>query len=327
MSLHDLRKALYDFDAAAVQKAIDACFSEDARLQLGHPFETLDSPQALFTDALAPLQTAWPDLERRETIVVTGASPGGTWVGCCGFYTGSFLSPWLGIPPTGHVAVMRFHDFFRIEEDKVVEMQAVWDIPEVMMQAGIWPMSPSLGHEWHVPGPATQDGLRIGGSGRASLTVVRDMLNALGRFDAGGLEAMELPRYFHPKLNWYGPSGIGTARGISGFRNWHQIPFLRAMPDRVGDPAGGHLFAQGNYVAFTAWPGMSGTISQDGWLGIAPSNQEITLRSLDFWRVEAGLIRENWVLVDLLHLYDQIGVDVLARMRELAKARTGLRDI
>jgi hypothetical protein len=50
-------------------------------------------------------------------------------------------------------------------------------------------------------------------------------------------------------------------------------------------------------------------------------NREISLRSLDFWRVENGLIRENWVMVDLLHLYDQIGVDVLARMREFNKAR------
>jgi hypothetical protein len=48
------------------------------------------------------------------------------------------------------------------------------------------------------------------------------------------------------------------------------------------------------------------------------------MRSLDFWRCENGLIRENWVLVDLLHVYRQIGVDVLARMREFNKARSPL---
>ena len=32
-----------------------------------------------------------------------------------------------------------------------------------------------------------------------------------------------------------------------------------------------------------------------------------------------GLIRENWVLVDLLDVYDQIGVDVFARIREFNK--------
>ena len=45
------------------------------------------------------------------------------------------------------------------------------------------------------------------------------------------------------------------------------------------------------------------------------------MRSLDFWRLEGGLIRENWVMVDLLHMYDQIGVDVFARLREFNKAR------
>jgi hypothetical protein len=45
------------------------------------------------------------------------------------------------------------------------------------------------------------------------------------------------------------------------------------------------------------------------------------MRSLDFWRLEHGLIRENWVLVDLLDAYRQLGVDVFARLREFNKAR------
>jgi predicted ester cyclase len=134
---------------------------------------------------------------------------------------------------------------------------------------------------------------------------------------------MEMPRFWHPRFNWYGPAGIGTMRGISGFRNWHQIPFLGAMPDRGLDSGGlmSHWFGEGNYVCETGWPNMRLTITHDGWLGIAPAGQKITLRSLDFWRMEGGLIRENWVLVDLLDMWAQIGVDVLGRMREFNKAR------
>jgi hypothetical protein len=37
--------------------------------------------------------------------------------------------------------------------------------------------------------------------------------------------------------------------------------------------------------------------------------------------MENGKIRENWVLVDLLDLYAQVGIDVFARLREFNKAR------
>ena len=287
----------------------------------------MDGPEALIEIAFAPLAEAIPDLERRDTIVMGGRSLRDfDWVGCAGYYTGTFIKPWLDIPPTGHQISMRFHEFFQFVNGRVVEMQALWDIPEVMMQANAWPMCPSLGREWHVPGPATQDGVAILESDlqqtTESLTIVSDMLAALGNFAKGGVDSMRLADYWHPKCNWYGPSGIGTGRGISGFRNWHQIPFLNAMPDRIGSMGKGDLFAEGNYVGFTAWPGMRMTISGDGWLGIAPSNQKITMRSLDFWRCEGGLIRENWVLIDLLDVYSQIGVNVFDRLREFNKAHT-----
>ena len=319
-------KAMYDYSGETARKEIEALFSPDAIIQLAFPFETLDGPGALLDVAYGPLARAIPDLERRDMIVMAGAATNGSfWAGCCGHYMGTFQSPWLDIPPTGQLVAMRYHEFFRMEQDKVVEMQALWDIPEVMMQARCWPMPPSLGRDWMVPGPATQDGLQRTGldetATAASLKLVGDMCAGLGKFAEGGVAAMELDRFWHPAMNWYGPAGIGSSRGIQGFRKFHQTPFLKGMPDREGDPLKGHFFADGDYVGFTGWPGMKATISNDGWMGIAPSNQQITMRSLDFWRCENGSIRENWVLVDLLSVYDQIGVDVFSRMREFSQLR------
>ena len=196
------------------------------------------------------------------------------------------------------------------------------------MQARAWPMAPSLGREWHVPGPALQDGLvdRPHDEARALATRqhIVDMLTHLKKHPKqGGPEVMEMHRFWHPRMNWYGPSGIGTGRGIAGFRHWHQIPFLNAMPDRGQylKEITYHFFGEGDYAAVTGWPNMIQTITHDGWMGIAPSGQRITMRSLDFWRLEDGLIRENWVLVDLLDAYRQLGVDVFARLREFNKAR------
>jgi predicted ester cyclase len=327
--LGQLREALYNYEPTNVHKVLNRLFTTDALIQLAHPFETLAGPDDLYSNAYQGLQRAIPDLERRDTIVIAGTtSHEDNWVACCGYYTGSFEKPWLNIPPTGHQVAMRYHEFFRVEGDCIAEMQALWDIPEVMMQANAWPMAPSLGREWQVPSPAPQNGLVAGpwdeARAKASLELVGDMCNGLGNFAEGGVAAMELEKYWHPHCSWYGPSGIGTGRGIAGFRNWHQIPFLNGLPDRVGDATAGHLFADGDFVGFTAWPGMHMSISGDGWLGIAPSGQEITMRSLDFWRCENGLIRENWVLVDLLDVYHQLDVDVFARLREFNKARPGL---
>ncbi|GAM62918.1 hypothetical protein JCM19232_4595 [Vibrio ishigakensis] len=322
--IQSLDKLMYDFDLEKISGFIDHNFAPNAKIQLAHPFETLSNPQALAYEVYQPLLEAVPDLEKRTYISMAGEARGACWVGVAGYYTGSFLEPWLDIPPTGHQMSMRFHEFYRVEDNKVVEVQALWDIPQLMMQAGVWPMVPSLGWEWNPPAPASNDGLVAGtdiAQAQASLNLVGDMLTGLSKHATGGVEAMELEKYWHEKCSWYGPSGIGTARGIQGFRNWHQIPFLNALPNRRTKEGVGYLFADKNYVGFTAWPGMEMTVSGSGWLGIAPSNKEITMRSLDFWRCENGKIRENWVLVDLLHVYDQLGVDVLGRMRELNKAR------
>jgi len=319
--INEFRSALYDIDAPVLKDQLHQVFAPDCDIHLAFPFEDLDGPKGLFECAFKPLLAAIPDLERRDYIVMAGNAEGNNWVGCAGFYTGVFEQPWLDIPPTQHVVAMRYHEFFRFEDDQLVEIQALWDIPELMMQADAWPMTPSLGVEWLVPGPATQDGIITSpydqARADASLKLVLDMLSDMVKHPlAGGPEIMQLERYWHPKMLWYGPAGIGTNRRISGFRNCHQIPFLSALPDRKTATSGkAAMFADGNYVATTGWPNMQMTISGDGWLGIAPSNQEITMRSLDFWRCEKGLIRENWVLIDLLHVYDQIGVDVFSRMR------------
>ena len=318
------RAALYDCDLPRLKDQLRTIFVSDCEIHLASPLEDIDGPDGLFEEVYVPLVTAIPDIERRDFIVMAGEVHGENWVGCGGHYMGLFERPWLDIPPTQHAVAMRYHEFFRLEDDKIVEMQALWDIPQVMMQADAWPMTPALGVEILVPGPASNDGIMTAPYDKekadASVQLVMDMLIAL-RNSPQGEAAMELDRYWHPKMMWYGPAGIGSMRRVSGFRNWHQIPFLKAMPDRLAMLEKGMLFGDGDYVGFTAWPGGISTLTGDGFLGIAPTNQQLTRRSLDFWRCENGMIRENWVLLDLLHIYDQLGVDVFSRMREITHSR------
>lgn len=322
--LAPLQKALSTASGNA-QTVLEGTIAPDAQIHMCHPLGTAAGAQ-MWETAYAPLLDAIPDLERRDMIVLSGTTPEGQdWIGCMGNYMGTMLRPWMGIPPTGHLVHMRYHEFFRIKNGKVAEAQIIWDIPELMMQAGAWPLAPQLGKFLATPAPMTQDGLTATGDGKAAMDLVVAMLTDLCKYPANPDPAvMNLEKYWHPRNNWYGPAGIGTGRGIAGFRNWHQIPFLKAMPDRKLDAMGdlaSHWFATGNYVCETGWPNMRLTVSEGEWMGLAPSGKEIFMRSLDFWRVEDGLIRENWVLIDLLDIYRQLGVDALGRMGEFNKAR------
>lgn len=324
--IKDYRVATATFTEKSVRAAMEVLFAPDAEIKMCFPFGTVTGPDAFFDTCYAPLLTAVPDLERRDMIVMAGTTPEGQdWIGCMGNYMGTFTAPFLDIPPTGHLVHMRYHEFFHVSDGKIVEMQAIWDIPEIMMQARAWPMAPQLGGFLCTPAPMSGNGLTVAGDGQKAVDHVVAMLTDLCKYPADpDPSVMNLDQYWHPRFNWYGPTGIGTSRGISGFRNWHQIPFLNGMPDRKLDAMGdlmSHWVGEGDYVCETGWPNMRLTITADGWMGIAPSNKEVLLRSLDFWRLENGLIRENWVLVDLLDLYNQVGVDVLGRMREFNKAR------
>ena len=324
-----LRKAQADFTEAGVRNALREILLPDADVHMPYPFGDLVGPDDFFDTCYAPLFKAMPDLERRDWIVIGGQTEHcDDWIGCGGHYVGTFVGPWLDIPPTGHLTHMRFHEFYRFEQGRVVEVQTLWDIPEVMIQANAWPMAPSLGVEFCIPGPATNDGLVSGPwdnkHANASCDHIVTMLKYMKKYPSqGGMDVMEMPRFWNDRVNWYGPAGIGTARGIAGFRNWHQIPFINAMPDRgkYVDQITYHFFGDKNYAAVTGWPNMIQTITNDGWMGIAPSGKRITMKSLDFWRIENGKIRENWVMVDLLDVYNQLGVNVFNRLREFNKAR------
>ena len=319
------RAALYDADSQALGSKFRALLHPDCQIRMPYPLGDVIGPEALYEQGYAPLLSALPDLERRDYIAIGGLQDDEHWIGCGGTYVGVFENSWLEIPATRHFAHMRYIEFFRIENQRIMEMRLLWDIPSLMMQARAWPMAPSLGRELMIPGPATQDGILETASDPArsnqSFALIDAMVDGLHQFADGGANAMQLDRFWHPKMSWYGPAGIGTNRRLSGFRNWHQIPFLQALPDRVGDRDGEGFscyFADGDYVAYCGWPALRATVSGDGWMGIAPSGQPISMASLDLWRCENGRIRENWVMIDILDVWKQLGVDVLERMREVS---------
>ncbi|WP_298922480.1 ester cyclase [uncultured Roseobacter sp.] len=320
------RAALFDFDARQALSAIEHLAAPDVQLRMCSPFGEFSDPRCFFEATYGALSKAMPDLECRDYIRISGSSQSDqTWVGIMGNILGTFSAPFLNIPPTGHLAYMRYHEFYRFNERRIVEVQAIWDLPELMMQAQAWPLAPSLGREWCVPAPSSLDGIQYSNAdpaqSAAALSIVEEMLEQMKSYPAnGGPETMQLERFWHPKMNWYGPSGIGSSRGFDGFTDRHMRPWVDGMPNWSEQDFQNlcHFFADGSYVGETGWPAMRQTLVAGGFLGIPPTGQTLDIRGLDFWRLDGGLIRENWVMVDLIHMHEQLGVDVFARMRQVS---------
>ncbi|MEM7024843.1 MAG: ester cyclase, partial [Pseudomonadota bacterium] len=47
------------------------------------------------------------------------------------------------------------------------------------------------------------------------------------------------------------------------------------------------------------------------FMGIPATGKRVTIRYMDFWKVEDGKIRDNWVMIDVIDVMRQLGVDPL----------------
>lgn len=317
--VQEWRQALFT-PGADIDTVMKKHWPAEARFKIAYPFDHQDRDGAT-QNYFQPLFESFTDIARREDIMVTGEDKGAVWVGITGHYEMSFCEPWLDIPATGKRATLRFGEVYRVDDSGLTEAQILIDIPMLMAQAGVNPLPASLGSEAFVPSPATQDGMlrepQSPEASQATLTLVNDMLSGLMEFDGKTLESMAIERFWHPNMNWYGPCGIGTTRGIAGFQQGHQLDFVMAFPDR--DVVTDVRFAEGNYAVSSGMPSMRATHTGGNWLGLPATNKQITMNVMDWWRREGDLLVENWVLIDLLDIYRQLGVDMLARMRKLQK--------
>lgn len=291
-------------------------FADDVAWHACSPIETCNGLDALHDRFLTPLFAACPDLDRHDDIMLAGEFADRHWVASTGHYVGTFERAWLGIPPTGGVVTIRFGEFVRFTDRGIAEGYVLVDLLDLLRQVGRWPLPPSLGNPDRVPGPMTCDGigtaLADAEATRESRRLVEAMIAGLMEYDGVSLESMRMERFWHPRMMWYGPAGIGTTRGLGGFQRFHQQPFLHAFPDRRG---GNHKarIAEGGYVASTGWPSIQATHVGAGWLGAPATGRRVTMRVMDFWRREGSQLRENWVFIDLVDLLAQMGIDVFAR--------------
>jgi hypothetical protein len=149
--------------------------------------------------------------------------------------------------------------------------------------------------------------------GQKTLDVMHSMINDLGQWDSGLPLEEELAQSWHDDMIWWGPAGIGATYTIARYAKQHSGPFRAAFSDRTGT---GHVarIAEGNYSGFFGWPNFSAKPT-GGYLGLPPSDKSCEFRVIDVYRREGEKLKENWVFIDMLHFFNQQGVDILADLQ------------
>lgn len=288
-------------------------YAPDCSFNVGAPVDACAGTAAIMDRFWAPLINAFPDLERRTDILLSGHFKDGDWFASSGYLIGHFEKDLYGMKASGRPHFIRYGWFDRIDGEKVVESYVLLDLTRLMIETDQWPLRPQLGENWSPP-PATHDGVFLGDADAAesdkSLKLVEAMIAGLMSYDGKTLGSMGMRRFWTPQFQWYGPGGIGSARGHADYERAHQGPFLKAFPDRIG---GNHKcrIGEGAYVASTGWPSINATHLGDDWIGIPATGKRITQRIMDFWRRENDMLVENWVFIDMVDLIGQFGVNLL----------------
>ena len=220
------------------------------------------------------------------------------------------------------LAMMRYCEFNKVEGGKITETAMFFDIPQVMMQAGLQPFPVQTGAQLVQPGPVTHTGLCFNDQdpveGEKTLAAINFMIGDIRDWKdrkPEGLE-IELPRSWHDNMIWWGPAGIGASYTIEGYIRGHSGPFR----DGLGDMSfNGHLcrLAEGEFGGFFGWPNLT-LLPTGGFMGMPATGKHSDMRVIDIYRREGDKLAENWIFIDMLYWLMQQGDDVLARMAGIA---------
>ena len=273
-------------------------FSAEAKIQASHPINTAKA--GYYANVIKPIADALNGFQRNNYIVLAGEYLGSEWVTSTGYFYGHFNKPLFGIPASGKQAFLRFGEFHRMEEGKVVESQVFLGFAELIIALGKWPLNVSQGYEGVVPGPATHDGVQDAPgdptTSRASADLVEGMLKLLATEDE------QWRPFWDERMVWYGPGGLGSYSTVDAFSQF-QRPFEETFEGwgdgkDVGiDGVGASCKAgDGNYAFLSGWPMITG-LQVGNFLGLKASGKRVFMR-------------------DFPHVLMQLGYDVFAEVEK-----------
>ena len=317
-AFHD---AIDNSSAATITQDMAEFVTPDWQWHGMHPFHDQRGAEAVARVFWTPLRNALKPIQRRLDIFIAGLNEidgrESTWVVEMGHLMGLFERPWLGIRHTLRIVMLRYCEFNRVENGKIVETAMFCDIPHLMMQAGQNPFPPQTGTMLVQPGPRTHNGLCYDRQdperGTEAMRAINAMLSNPGAKFHNKDEEARLARVWHDQMIWWGPAGIGATYTIERYNRQHSIPFDNALSTNY--KFNGHIakIGESDFGGFFGWANLT-LENSGGYMGMTAGPAAADMRVIDMYRVEEGKIAENWVFIDILHYLNMQGLDVLKRM-------------
>ena len=318
----DFYTALDGAEANALPDTMGRFVAQDYLWRGFHPFNEMTSAESVANGFWRPLRCALKRLQRRQDIFMAGRNEmdgfASVWVVSMGHLMGLLDDAWLTIPPTHKMAFLRYCEFNRIDENgKIAETAMYFDIPHLMVQAGLRPFPTQTAAHLVQPGPLPHDGLLFDAQpeveGQRTLAAINAMIKDLGTWQLGLPLEQELARTWHDDMIWWGPTGIGATYTIERYAKQHAGPFRAAFTERSKT---GHIcrMAEGHYGGFFGWPNFTARLTGP-FMGTPPSGKMGEMRVIDIYRRDGDMLAENWIFIDMLHFWKTQGVDILGRAK------------
>ena len=318
-------KEIFKNGISNIEENLENSFSNDIKVNCFYPLNEFSGIGEFKRKFWEPLFNSFPDIERREQIVIGGAFRDKVQVGSISSLSGTFKKSWLGISPNNKMINLKCCEIHELKNDKIIESHILIDLLDLMLQTGQYPLNKSRGSEGNWLHPINKDGvnffeknLEISKASLEQSLVMQRSLNIKPELEAKTdddlrekLKNHPQSDYWHDKMIWYGPSGIGTARSLEGFIENHQMPFRKTFKERNYWKLGHYCeLGDGKFSLTAGWNSIQAVYGSDDWLGYKPNNQNVTMRVMDFYHHDEGKIRENWVPIDIIHILKQIDIDV-----------------
>jgi predicted ester cyclase len=250
---------------------------------------------AALTEAASDFRAAIPDFHDTPELVLAE----GDMVAYLGMISGRQEGELFGFPAKNRRMRVWGVNFFKMRDGKTAERWGQFDVLTMMQQLGLAPgpevpeasaESPQFGDPHRAAG---ETGTDIAANKAVYERMVNEVVNQ-GKFEV-------IPELFHPEyVDHVAPPG--TTPGLEGVKEIFQM-FRTGFPDVKFNID--QMVGEGTYVATL----VHGEGTQTGqFIQFPPSGKHAVWRSVGFFRVEDGLIREHWGIPDLLGLLIQIGV-------------------